>query len=146
MSWVRWTDMLSAGKTAIGLFEEFSHKAFQEPPDRTGGVQPGEEVIPKAVGEENPEESKIEETEPDEPKETDAIAEEPSGEPADFYFPEGWKLPEGEAKPGISAMWRRSAHYGCWSRREGRLPQRSRRSLLDMWDGAVLRMRLMQEM
>ena len=134
------------GETAIGLFEEFSHKAFQEPPDRTGGVQPGEEVIPKAVGEENPEESKTKETEPDEPKETDAIAEEPSGEPADFYFPEGWKLPEGEAKPGISAMWRRSAHYGCWNRREGRLPQRSRRSLLDMWDGAVLRMRLMQEM
>lgn len=86
------------GETAIGLFEEFSHKAFQEPPDRTGGVQPGEEVIPKAVGKENPEESKTKETEPDEPKETDAIAEEPSGEPADFYFPEGWKLPEGGSK------------------------------------------------
>lgn len=86
------------GETAIGLFEEFSHKAFQEPPDRTGGVQPGEEVIPKAAGEENPEESKTEETEPDEPKETDTIAEEPSGEPADFYFPEGWKLPEGGSK------------------------------------------------
>lgn len=55
-------------------------------------------MIPKAVGEENPEESRTKETEPDEPKETDAIAEEPSGEPADFYFPEGWKLPEGGSK------------------------------------------------
>ena len=82
------------GEEAIELFREFSNKVCEEPPARTGESKPETEVTREPAAEATAGETTEKEPVLEEP----APTEEFSGEPADFYYKEGWKLPEGGSK------------------------------------------------
>lgn len=87
------------GKEAVELFQEFSNKACQEPPERLEETGQAKEDTLKPTGEIAPAEASAEKNIPQEDVPAEEIPpEEISGEPADFYYKEGWKLPEGGSK------------------------------------------------